>query len=67
MLAASNLILRVIPSSSSPIAPTIVTSAPKDARFNATLPDPPILSSYWAISTTGTGASGEILFEVPCQ
>ena len=53
--------------SSLPIRPTSVTSIPKSARFFATFAAPPGLSKVSAISTTGTGASGEILLTLPAQ
>src|SRR6185437_11852580 len=46
--------------SSSPISPTKMQAAPREAILRATLPAPPILVSLRWTAMTGAGASGEI-------
>ena len=49
-----------LPESSSPIRPTKMQRAPREAILRATLPAPPILVSLRCTAMTGAGASGEI-------
>ncbi len=56
-----------LPGLSAPARLTSVVLIPIFDVFTATLAAPPALSSKISIPTTGTGASGEILFVDPCQ
>ncbi len=52
-------------SGSSPVIPVSVTFRPNAERFLATFEAPPGLYIVFFISTTGTGASGDILLTEP--
>jgi hypothetical protein len=45
--------------------PATAQRAPRDAMFSATLAAPPAVHESRAISTTGTGASGEMRVASP--
>ena len=53
------------PASSSPIRPRISVAAPRLQAFSATLAAPPAVQVSRRMSTTGTGASGEIRVASP--
>ena len=50
----------VAPSASSPVTDNSTGSAPSARRLAATFPAPPSVKFSRSISTTGTGASGEM-------
>ena len=54
-----------LPKKSSPTHPRQVTFTPSDLRFIATFPAPPGVITSSSRLTTGIGASGESLFDVP--
>ncbi len=59
-LSCASAAFSLAPASSSPISPTKMQRAPREAMLRATLPAPPILVSARWTAMTGAGASGEI-------
>ena len=62
---SSRMRVRREPASSGPMKPATVHRAPSAARFSATLAAPPAVHVSRAMSTTGTGASGEMRVASP--